>query len=44
MNKFMTSMIAFGAGIAAYNLVQRNNLMSARNMKKIQKNIKRAIT
>ncbi len=40
----MTSMIAFGAGIAAYNLVQRNNLMSARNMKKIQKNIKRAIT
>lgn len=41
MNKLMTSMIAFGAGMAAYNLVQRNNLMSGRQMKRIQKKVKR---
>jgi hypothetical protein len=44
MNKLMTSMIAFGAGMAAYNLAQRNNFMSARNMKKMQRTIKRAIS
>jgi hypothetical protein len=43
MNKMMTSVIAFGAGMAAYNLAQRNNMMSARNMKKIQRKVKRAI-
>lgn len=43
MNKMMTSMIAFGAGVAAYNLAQRNNMMSARNMKRVQRKIKRAI-
>ena len=29
MNKVMTSAIAFGAGMAAYNIAQRNNMMSA---------------
>jgi hypothetical protein len=43
MNKVMTTMIAFGAGIAAYNVAQRNNMMSARNMKKMTKIVKRAI-
>jgi hypothetical protein len=36
-------MIAFGAGVAAYNLAQRNNMMSGRNMKRVQRKIKRAI-
>lgn len=43
MNKMVTSMIAFGAGIAAYNVAQRNNLMSERQMKRMQRKIKRAL-
>ncbi|WHY84825.1 YrzQ family protein [Neobacillus novalis] len=43
MNKMMTTMIAFGAGLAAYNLAQRNNMMSPRNMKRMQRKVKRAI-
>ena len=43
MNKMMTSMIAFGAGMAAYTFAQRNNMMSARNMKRMQRKVKRAI-
>ncbi|EKN69892.1 hypothetical protein BABA_07646 [Neobacillus bataviensis LMG 21833] len=43
MNKMMTTMVAFGAGMAAYNIAQRNNMMSARNMKRMQKKVKRAI-
>ncbi|WP_312473954.1 YrzQ family protein [Neobacillus sp.] len=43
MNKLMTSMIVLGAGMAAYNIAQRNNMMSARNMKRIQRRVKRAI-
>lgn len=43
MNRMLTSAIAFGAGMAAYNLVQRNNLMSGRQMKKLQKRITKAI-
>jgi len=43
MNKTMTSVIAFGAGVAAYNLAQRNNLMSGRQMRRMQKKVKRAI-
>jgi hypothetical protein len=43
MNKMMTSMIAFGAGLAAYNLAQRTNMMSPRNMKRMQRKVKRAI-
>jgi hypothetical protein len=40
MNKTITSVIAVGAGIAAYNYVQKNNLMSNRNMRKLKKGIK----
>ncbi|CAH2717228.1 hypothetical protein BACCIP111895_04418 [Neobacillus rhizosphaerae] len=43
MNKLMTSMIVLGAGMAAYNIAQRNNMMSARNMRRIQRKVKRAI-
>jgi hypothetical protein len=43
MNKMMTSIIAFGAGMAAYNMAQRNNMMSARSMKRMQKKVKRAM-
>ncbi|MBU8916557.1 YrzQ family protein [Bacillus sp. FJAT-29953] len=43
MNKMMTTMVAFGAGMAAYNLAQRNNLMSGRQMKRMQRKVKRAI-
>jgi len=43
MNKVMTSALAFGAGIAAYNLMQRNNMISGRQMKKMQRKVKRAI-
>ncbi|MEH7522523.1 DUF3918 family protein [Bacillus sp. JJ1503] len=37
----ITTAMAFGAGMAAYNLVQRNNLMSRRQMKKMQRRITR---
>jgi Protein of unknown function (DUF3918) len=43
MNRVLTSAVAFGAGMAALNLVQRNNLMSGRQMKKLQKRISKAI-
>jgi hypothetical protein len=43
MNKLMTTMIAFGAGMAAYNVAQRNNMMSARNMKRMTKKVRRAM-
>jgi hypothetical protein len=43
MNKMMTTMIVFGAGMAAYNVAQRNNMMSARNMKRMTRKVKRAI-
>jgi len=39
MNKMLTSVVAVGAGMAAYSYAQRNNLMSRRNMKKMQKRI-----
>ena len=37
MNKIMSSVLAVGAGIVAYNYVQKNNLISNRQMKKIKK-------
>lgn len=39
MNKVLTSAIAFGAGMAAYNYAQKNNMMSRRQLKKMQKQI-----
>lgn len=43
MGKVTTSLIAFGAGMAAYNWARKNDVMSARNMKRIQRTVKRAI-
>ncbi|MEY2192576.1 YrzQ family protein [Neobacillus sp. BF23-41] len=44
MNKIMTTtMIAIGAGMAAYTVASRNNMMSARNMKRMTKKVRRAI-
>jgi hypothetical protein len=43
MNKTMTTMLVVGAGMAAYNIAQRNNMMSGRNMKRMQKKVKRAL-
>ncbi|WP_223591238.1 YrzQ family protein [Neobacillus bataviensis] len=43
MNKMMKTMVTFGAGMAAYNIAQRNNMLSARNMKRMQKIVKRAM-
>lgn len=43
MNKMMTSALAFGIGIAAYNIAQRNNMISARQMKRMQRKVKRAL-
>ncbi|WP_428909220.1 YrzQ family protein [Niallia sp. Krafla_26] len=40
MNKVITSMLAVGAGVAAYNYAQKNNLVSNRNMRKLKKGIK----
>lgn len=40
MNKMIKSVLAVGAGIVAYNYVQKNNLMSDRNMRKLKKGIK----
>ncbi|WP_442595134.1 YrzQ family protein [Neobacillus sp. D3-1R] len=39
MNKMLTSAIAFGAGMVAYNYAQKNNLMSNRQMRKMTKRI-----
>lgn len=43
MNRVLTSALVFGAGMAAYGLAQKNNLMSERQMKKIQKRITKAL-
>lgn len=43
MNKMMTSIVAFGVGMAAYNYAQKNKMMSGRQMKKLQKKITRAM-
>jgi hypothetical protein len=43
MNKVMTSVVAFGVGMAAYNIAQRNNMMTGRQMKRMQRKVKRAL-
>lgn len=43
MNRMLTSALAFGAGIVAYNYAQKNNMMNNRQMKKIQKRITKAL-
>ncbi|MDP4171408.1 MAG: YrzQ family protein [Bacillota bacterium] len=42
LNKMITTVLAFGAGMAAFNYVQKNNMMSGRQMKKMQKRMTRA--
>jgi hypothetical protein len=39
MNKVLTSAIAFGAGMVAYNYASKNNVMSNRQMRKMTKRI-----
>jgi hypothetical protein len=40
MNKTLTSMLAIGAGVMAYNYAQKNNLISNRQMRKMKKGLK----
>jgi hypothetical protein len=44
MGRMLTTALAFGAGVAAYNIAQRTNLMSSRQMKQMQKKVKRIFT
>jgi len=39
MNRTMTSLLAIGVGVAAYQLAQRNNLMNGRTMRKMRQEI-----
>ncbi|WP_269521618.1 YrzQ family protein [Bacillus sp. J33] len=39
----LTSAMLIGAGMAAYNFAQKNNLMSGRQMRRMQKRITRAL-
>ncbi|KAF0819302.1 MULTISPECIES: YrzQ family protein [Cytobacillus] len=43
MNKILTSAMMLGAGMAAYNYAQKNNMVSGRKMKRIQKRITKAL-
>ncbi|WP_102263687.1 YrzQ family protein [Mesobacillus jeotgali] len=43
MNKMLTSVIALGAGMAAYNYASNNNLMSGRKMKRLGRKMTRAL-
>ncbi|MFB9989220.1 YrzQ family protein [Bacillus benzoevorans] len=40
MNKTLTSMLTLGAGFVAYNYLQKNNVISNRNMRRLKKGIK----
>ncbi len=40
MNKIMSSVLSVGAGIVAYNYVQKNNLISNRQRRKLIKGMK----
>jgi hypothetical protein len=40
----ISTVLAFGAGMAAYNIAQRTNLMSNRQMSQWQKKVKRVFT
>lgn len=39
MNRMITSVLAFGAGMAALTMAQRNNMMKPRQMRKLGKRI-----
>jgi|tagenome__1003787_1003787.scaffolds.fasta_scaffold20093637_2 Protein of unknown function (DUF3918) len=40
MNKMITSVLAVGAGMAAYNYVQKNNLISGRQKRRLKKGMR----
>lgn len=42
MNRMLTSAIALGAGMAAYNYASNNKMMSGRKMKKLTRKMARA--
>jgi hypothetical protein len=43
MNRTMTSLLALGLGIAAYQAAQRNGWMNNRTMKRMRRRLARAI-
>ncbi|MFT8320178.1 MAG: YrzQ family protein [Bacillus sp. (in: firmicutes)] len=43
MGKTVNTLLIFGAGMAAFNYLQKNNMMSSKQMKKIQKRVMKAI-
>jgi Protein of unknown function (DUF3918) len=44
MNRLMTTALLIGAGMAAQNYIQKNDLMSSRQMKKLQNRIVRSFS
>jgi hypothetical protein len=44
MNKMMTTTLAIGAGMAAYKLAKKNNLISDRQMNRLQKKVRKALS
>ncbi|MBD8069255.1 YrzQ family protein [Bacillus sp. PS06] len=43
MNKMFTSLVTIGLGAVAYNMAQKNNLISSRSMKQMRKKLAKAI-
>ncbi|MGM0900180.1 MAG: YrzQ family protein [Bacillota bacterium] len=43
MNRMLTSVLVVGAGMAAMNYMQKNNMMDRRQMKRLQKKLTKAI-
>jgi hypothetical protein len=43
MNRTMTSLLALGLGVAAYQLAQRNDWMNNRAIKRMRRRLARAI-
>ncbi|MBT2660695.1 YrzQ family protein [Bacillus sp. ISL-45] len=43
MNRMLTSVIAFGAGMAAYNYTSNNNMLSGRKMKRLGRKMTKAL-
>ncbi|MCQ6278203.1 YrzQ family protein [Bacillus sp. EB600] len=44
MNRMVSTALAFGAGVAAYNIAQRTNMLSNWQMRQWQKKIKRVLS
>jgi len=43
MNRMLTSALVVGAGIAAYNYMQKNDMMDRSQLKRIQKKMTKAM-